>query len=257
LRLDVARLAIGGADLYRAEWISRGLSGAAASATAAPPPPPNFTRLYHLCGAAHALENIQKSRLKVSTFRESNDPFELSVFFSTDPAQQRRLDQFVDDVARRFGVVCFSDDWRDPVYWSHYAERHRGIALGFDVLEDDFVLQVEYVENRIEFPNREPEGRDVDIFLGTKFESWQYERERRIMLKLTDADQDGGFWFERFGPKMALREVVLAPLCHEDITAIRASVDAVHRDVRTYRARLAEEFFCVIPDERIVPARTP
>jgi hypothetical protein len=48
-------------------------------------------RVYHLCEARYAVANIEKSRLKVATFADANDPFELSVFFSRDPAQRRRL----------------------------------------------------------------------------------------------------------------------------------------------------------------------
>ena len=56
-------------------------------------------RVYHLCEAHHAISNIQKSRLKVATFADANDPFELSVFYSRDPAQRLRLKQYTDDVA--------------------------------------------------------------------------------------------------------------------------------------------------------------
>jgi hypothetical protein len=241
--------------VYRAEWISRGLPDTSASASAAPPPPPNFSRLFHLCPTIHALENIEKSRVKISTFKDANDPFELSIFFSRRPDEQARLNKFIDDVAGRLGVVCFSEDWLDPVYWSHYADRHRGVALGFDV-SDANALIVKYQKHRIEFPNRAPAKSDVDIFLGTKFESWRYERERRIMAGLSAADFDDGIWFERFGPEMILKEVILGPLCSEDVTTVRACVDAIHTGVRTYKARLAKKFFSIVPDEPTVPPKT-
>jgi hypothetical protein len=50
--------------MYRQQWIDRGLLAHSASATAAPPPPVGFSRVYHLCAAGFALENVEKSRLK-------------------------------------------------------------------------------------------------------------------------------------------------------------------------------------------------
>ena len=39
------------------------------------------------------------------------------------------------DLTNRYGLVCFSGDWIDPVLWSHYGAKHCGIALGFDLQE--------------------------------------------------------------------------------------------------------------------------
>src|SRR5665213_140541 len=168
--------------MYRSEWVDRGYPSTCASASAAPPPPDGFVRVYHLSEARFAIENIQKSRLKVATFADANDPFELSVFYSRDPAQRLRLKQFTDDVAKRFGIVCFSEDWLDPTLWSHYGDKHHGIALGLDVSEH-VLLPVRYQGQRTIVPMN-PADSDIDQFLGTKFLSWAYEREHRIMVEL-------------------------------------------------------------------------
>jgi hypothetical protein len=221
-------------------------------------------RVYHLCGAAHAVQNIQKSRLKVVTFVDANDPFELSVFYSRDPAQQLRLEQFTDDVAKRFGIVCFSEDWLDPVLWSHYGDTHRGIALGFDVSEH-FLLPVRYQVQRIHFPAGQAPGH-VDQFLGTKYANWAYERERRIIVELSNAEREmvklptgasRELFFEKFGAEVRLREVIVGPLCSEDVVALRATVNSLHNDVTTFKARLADKFFSVVPDDATVLPRKP
>jgi hypothetical protein len=71
--------------MYRSEWVDRGYPSTCASASAAPPPPDGFVRVYHLCEARYAIADIEKSRLKVATFADANDPFELSVFYARDP----------------------------------------------------------------------------------------------------------------------------------------------------------------------------
>lgn len=249
--------------MYRSEWVDRGYPSTCASASAAPPPPDGFVRVYHLCEATYALENIQKRRLKVATFADANDPFELSVFYSRDPAQRRRLRHYIDDVAKRFGIVCFSEDWLDPTLWSHYGDKHRGIALGFDVSEH-VLLPVRYQSQRTAFPSAVIPSL-VDQFLGTKYASWAYERERRIMVELANAEREivklatgvsRELFFEKFGNDVRLREVIVGPLCIEDVAALRAKVNSLHKDVTTFKARLADKFFSVVPDEPTVPPRT-
>lgn len=243
--------------MYRNDWVDRGYPSTCASASAAPPPPDGFVRVYHLCEAAYAAANIERARLKVATFADANDPFELSVFYSRDPAQRRRLRQFIDDVAKRFGIVCFSEDWLDPTLWSHYGDKHRGMALGFDVSEGH-LLPVRYQPQRTAFPAAVVPDL-VDQFLGTKYASWAYERERRIVVELAKAEretmEDRDLFFEKFGSEVRLREVIVGPLCKEDVAALRAKVNSLHSDVTTFKARLADKFFSVVPDEPTVPPR--
>jgi hypothetical protein len=237
--------------VYRNEWIDRGLPAHSASARAAPPAPAGFSRAYHLCEARYALENLSKSRLKVSTFRDSNDPFELSAFYSRDAGERELLRDFIEVVSAKYGVLCFSEDWLDPVLWSHYANKHSGIALGFDIPSPK-LLPVKYEKDRFEFPG-DLTDEGVDRFLLTKFESWRYEREARVIIILRDVKNDGGRFFKRIGGELVLREVILGPLCSEDLLKVRACVDAVHSGVRTFKARLATKFFSVVPDEATIP----
>jgi len=242
--------------LYRRQWLARGYADPRASEVAAPPPAKGFHRVYHLCKAQHAIENIESSRLKVATFKDCNDPFELSIFYSKRPDQQQRLKAFIDNhVSDRVGVVCFSEDWSDPVLWSHYADKHQGVALGFDVFKGD-LLRVKYQMRRAKFPTN-PTKRHVDKILGTKFKSWEYERERRIMVELASAEIDGGLKFERFGAHVVLREVILGPLCAEDVATIRTKVDGIHSGVTTFKAELAERSFKVIASRSSIIKRSP
>jgi hypothetical protein len=239
--------------MYGSEWST------CASSSAAPPPADGFVRVYHLCEAAHAVTNIQRSRLKVATFADANDPFELSVFYARDSTQRLRLKRFIHYVAKRYGIVCFSEDWRDPTLWSHYGDKHRGIALGFDVSES-FLLPVQYQSQRIPFPVG-PVRRHVDQFLGTKYASWAYERERRIVVELAKAEREvvtgasRTLLFEKFGSDVRLREVIVGPLCSEDVATLRDKVNSLHTKVTTFKARLADKFFSVVPDKLTVPRR--
>jgi hypothetical protein len=125
--------------------------------------------------AEHAISSIVFRRMKVARFRELNDPFELSYLTVREPIQRSRLEEHNTDVNNTFGVVCFSADWIDPVLWSHYGSKHRGIALGFDLDERD-ACKVTYRSKRIDFSS-EIVPEDVLKHLATKFKSWEYEHE--------------------------------------------------------------------------------
>src|SRR5262245_8592898 len=112
-------------------WAQRGegYSDSAASAAVVPPPPEGFRRAYYLTKSDHALSNIVFKRLKVARFSELNDPFEL-MGIRLGALDRIEAENFKEGTNAENGVVCFSEDWLDPVLWGHYAEKHRGVALG-------------------------------------------------------------------------------------------------------------------------------
>lgn len=94
-------------------------------------------RLYHFTSRDYGLSNLAQRRLKIATLDDINDPFELEAFSLTNAADRPTYRRFKDEWSKRFGILCFSRSWSNPVQWSHYGEKHRGMCLGFDV--DDSV----------------------------------------------------------------------------------------------------------------------
>jgi len=82
---------------------------------------------------------LRNRRLKIAQLDDLNDPFELKSVNLCNPAHSLAFDGtethegFKAEMARRYGVLCFSEDKTDVLQWAHYADRHRGICLGFDV----------------------------------------------------------------------------------------------------------------------------
>ena len=93
-------------------------------------------RAYHFGSAQHALDDLRRRHLKIAQLDELNAPFELWAIAQPD----RRLRQ-------AFGLLCFSLDWHNPLLWGHYADRHRGLPLGFDV-DEQILKPVSYVKTR-------------------------------------------------------------------------------------------------------------
>lgn len=84
-----------------------------------------------------------------------------------------------------FGVSCFSRKFDNLIMWAHYADKHRGVVLKFDILEDtDFFMTPVPIQYKAEYPtfnylrNRDSIGK---FLLETKSLDWAYEDEIRIM----------------------------------------------------------------------------
>src|SRR5689334_4752674 len=70
----------------------------------------------------------------------------------------------------------------EPLLWSHYGGKHRGICLGFNV-PCDALEQVTYEDQRLRAEldaNADPLQLPVELQRAlrcTKYRNWQYERE--------------------------------------------------------------------------------
>ncbi|KAA8689612.1 DUF2971 domain-containing protein [Pseudomonas caricapapayae] len=170
-------------------------------------------RCYHFLNKKYGLEALEKNRLKVSTFDSVNDPFELFCHSLDNRELRKRMGSFKKSTAAEAGMICFSRAMSSPVQWAHYADRHNGICLGFDI-PDKFVTAVNYVSERLDFrPDRPWDSEKVDqrveeAFL-TKFDHWRYEEEVRLFGSLGKPDPESGLYFESFSDDICLAEVVV------------------------------------------------
>lgn len=205
------------------------------------------------------MSDIALRRIRVSRVRELNDPFELLAVRADRKELRKGLRGWVDEFNRNNGLLCFSKRWRDPVLWSHYASKHRGVCLGFDVATG-FLQDVQYTKDRLplKFVEGNPDkGLDegfVRALLYTKFEHWAYEEEVRTFVTLDHSTIENGSYFYAFDDTLALREVVLGPMCELPIERVRDLVHSLYDHVPVIKARLAFKWFDVVADERAVRA---
>lgn len=173
-------------------------------------------RVYHFLNRKYGLQALRRKRLKVSLIDQLNDPFELVGFASHNRDERKALAEVKAGLARFSGMLCFSDKWSNPVQWSHYADRHRGLCLGFDVPEG-LLTPVRYRSKRLkpdpqaikEMQAEGPAAHEMMLNLvATKFSHWRYEHERRMFAQLEEKDVRG-LYFCDFSENLALREVIV------------------------------------------------
>lgn len=176
-----------------------------------------------------------------------NDPFDLWALAQPDAQLRSGIKRWKKQMTESYGVLCFSRSWRNPLLWSHYAERHQGFALGFD-FEDGFLKEVGYTNRRPVFTAINEKA--VRHLLYTKFADWKYEQEVRVYLRLQDKDPDSALYFAEFSDKLALREVIVGPLCKFDDVDVRHALGRHYENVRVTKARLAFNSFEVCKQQR-------
>src|SRR5260221_8529019 len=88
-------------------------------------------RVYKFISSKYGLKALREQRLKISEVDSLNDPFDLLPFDLSNPAIRQWLVGERSKIGKSFGLLCFSKQWQNFLLWTHYAEGHRGLCLGF------------------------------------------------------------------------------------------------------------------------------
>ncbi len=174
--------------------------------------------LYKYCSFETLNLILKNSTLYYSTANEFNDPFELSTNIFEEYNDKYCLENVLkidysqidysdlngfklfkiftnvwEELKNEIGITCFSKSPLNSLMWSHYADKHKGVCIGFnfDIEEQkDKIIQmpVRYIEKiePINFWQKFEKGFDDLVafhWLLTKSKIWEYEQEvRRIYI---------------------------------------------------------------------------
>ena len=175
---------------------------------------------YHFLSSQFAINDLEERRIKVGTLDDLNDPFELEPYLRLPFEERQPLHEIRDRLSKTYGLLCFAPDWKQTLLWSHYADGHKGVAIGFEVLRDEEeVFEVEYAEDPIRRKIQLTGVHETDekLFLDlarVKYKEWHYEKESRILVKLepemrvhmTCPDRD--YYFLSFADGLKVTEIV-------------------------------------------------
>src|SRR5229473_3068186 len=202
--------------------------------------------VYHFLRAVHALEDIEKKRIRISEIDQLNDPFELWCVSQENRQLRPALRKYKKEMSERFGLICFCKQWHNPLLWSHYADKHRGMCLGFDV-DDRALIPVNYVNDRsaLKMPLTK---ESADELLFTKYLDWKYEEELRNWFQFDN--REDGHYFYPFDGFVQLTEVIAGPLCTETEDRINEALKDYPKRVSVIKARLAFKTFRVVKNKK-------
>lgn len=213
-------------------------------------PHSKIERVFYLTGCMPAIASLALRRLKVSRFSDLNDPFELLGVNVADKAVRKAFRVTRDELDDTKGMICFTKDWTNPLMWGHYAEKHSGMALGFDVPADmlvDVIYADKLFDLKLDPKTKKPIEGTVDMLIRTKFSDWKYEQEMRMFIDLDNDETEGGKYFVEFSKNLKLREIILGPRCTYKIADIRKLAAKLSEDaIKVTQARIAFTRFEVL-----------
>ncbi len=208
-------------------------------------------RVYHFISRHFGLEDLKNRRLKIATINDLNDPFELLGPASSDKRVRRRFQVLKDQLAETKGMLCFSRNWRNPVQWSHYADKHRGLCLGFEIPKR-YLYRVRYRDKRFE-PNvaaiekaDEAAEQEMHKVLYTKYSHWRYENEMRLFVNLNDRDPFTGLYYCDFSNSLTLGEIIVGHSSTVTRSELVAALGNLAPKVQMWKARLSFRSFSVV-----------
>lgn len=134
-----------------------------------------------------------------------NDPFECLPSYSFIPEQlmpkhagfgelaalfyglEKDSSQFNDDTA----IFCMSQVWDSVLMWAHYADSHRGFAVGFDMSHPFFDFEKPYGTRKVRYCKSRPKSTEINIMdeMYYKLDVWSYEQEWRLCRDVYKADE--------------------------------------------------------------------
>lgn len=123
--------------------------------------------------------------------------------------------RFAEEFSRHWRILCVSRVFDSILMWSHYADKHKGLVVEFDMTHPKLAgwskhscFPVDYEDQKAEFifDSSSPEQfvKSLLAVARTKSPEWHYEQEVRFILPAPD---DGGVLY-RIEPT-AIRKVIL------------------------------------------------
>jgi|SRR6185437_509604 len=224
-------------------------------------------RLYKFLPADWALWDLAESKIKISEFDDMNDPFELRGIGLSNPDVHQLL---ILRTIKNNGALCLSREWNDPMLWSHYGDKHKGMCLGLDIGATVEIREPFYVENRQEYDaniflsaasrgvkNLKPSDREFQDAEGlmtklllTKFKAWSYENEARIFIALKEDQKQGNLYFADFDENIRPSMVIVGPRCSVAASKVEAAISKYTPSIMVVQAILSPNSFEVIEDVR-------
>jgi hypothetical protein len=199
-------------------------------------------RLFYFVNEEYGLKDIRERRLKISRIAQLNDPFEFLGADLSNRNHRLSLNRTKSRLSEKHGLLCFTKNWHNPVQWSHYADHHRGICLGFDI-PDNLPRQVSYVNSRFNWPSVIDESFMVQL-LFTKFSHWSYEDEYRLYTTLEDCDS--GLYYYDFGSTLTLKQVIVGAESGITRAQLAEALGSLSNSVETFKARASFKSFRVV-----------
>ena len=139
-----------------------------------------YFKYLSLQNIGHVKDIFENKRMYAAEFEQLNDPMEGIYLYDAETFKQNQVEQLYRG-KKLYRVLSMSSSFDNMLLWSHYADGHKGIAIGVS-LEQSEVEKVAYVDTL--------SLNDINIgvaktLLTRKLTPWAYEKEHRVLVQGT------------------------------------------------------------------------
>ncbi|MGQ0557959.1 MAG: DUF2971 domain-containing protein [Nitrospiraceae bacterium] len=187
--------------------------------------------VYHFINAIYGLEALNR-RLKIARIAELNDPFELLAVDLSDHEFRKAVEETKAELSKTTGLLCFCKTWKHTTLWAHYADKHKGICLGFEV-PDTLLKNVTYVDHMVLKPSV-PDEIFMKRLLFTKSRHWEHEQEYRVYIEIDE--QIDGQYYINFSDELSLKCVIVGNQSNIRRSQISQALGNLNEEVEVFKA---------------------
>jgi hypothetical protein len=171
---------------------------------------------------------ILKNRLYAAQYKDLNDPMEGQYYY-----QRGELNRTIRDKIREekgtLRVLSLSRVSNNQLMWSHYADGHKGIAIGVRIDHSIYDVQPIQYDGIANIRESDYNNQTAKEILSHKLEVWSYEEEERVFQR------------NQMFINVKIEEIILGQrLSTQNNGLIRDLIDKINPDIRIVRA---EELF--------------
>lgn len=132
------------------------------------------------------------------------------------------------DFSQKIGLACFSERKDSILMWSHYAQNHQGLVIGYRSRSFGSLLPIHYRTDRMPLPlgqfkmhpNRIGEKKWPIELWTSKFSEWAYEREWRSFALIDNLiakkKDDSVIFLKRLRPQ-SISELILGAKIDDEL----------------------------------------
>lgn len=128
------------------------------------------------------IDTILKNRLHAAQYQSLNDPMEGQYYCFAKELGEENIEKLRKEKGKNLRICSLSKTKSDTLMWAHYANGHRGVAIGIKIDKTKYIVKDVTYDGLPTIKQYFNSSTAIEI-LRHKLESWTYEEEVRVFVK--------------------------------------------------------------------------
>jgi hypothetical protein len=167
---------------------------------------------------------ILKNRLYAARYKDLNDPMEGQYYYHQGELNKTIRDKIIEEKGT-LRILSLSRINNNQLMWSHYADGHKGIAIGVKIEDGIYDVQPIEYDGIVTIRNSDYNGQTTREILRHKLEVWSYEEEVRVFQR------------NHMFIDVKIEEIILGQrVSNQNVGLIKDLLDKINPEIRIIRA---------------------